>query len=658
RAKGGPLLARVGGGTIAGRRFGGHMLAMLPRYRWPQTAHVNSLTTLAARYSRAHPQIDGRRAASRTRRFLRLGPGYLLGLDGRTNVGFDGRRFLREAGAVGYDTFVTRLLRRMNRPGVRRSFRPPRGPRRAVSTGRALLLGNGAQGAAEIGEAISNGTGFFEALEKTDYVLDFADAVIDITGLGNDSATAAELQEVSAQLRQVEEGVAALRSEVGGLKKEFANSAYSSKAENELENYEGIATAEDTIQTALQLAAQSGCTAKPPAEPEQCAKAGELLEAFGRRYGAEGPATVPKMKSYAAGIAGSAAPEGSGLGEGLLQAGSRLTTDAQDQVFYTAEDSQLLTSISAYWVSNYTQGLVLAPLYWQLQNEGPAVLKNEAEQLAPFAKALQAAVPRQVAPGVVIDMVHGTMWPTESSAIGTGEPWSWFVNNGPWRYVRNFGEGTGWKSVTSGAVVPAIGTPPQANIPYSDWLVAGLGHIEPLLRLVEPEGGQTPGEAVLEQAGIDEDVIIPPYGSSRELKEPQFEELEPPVPPGRGLEMEYQLAGNLYEVEEGLHINSGCFKGKSSCFWPVWVGDNATIGNFNWPSPTYTYAEGTFEVSDPLDISWYGSPLWGYDNKSTIYGNDPVDNIPNLFFREVTGNECYYYPDSGASAAGSPGCPG
>src|SRR5262249_14700084 len=121
-------------------------------------------------------------------------------------------------------------------------------------------------------------------------------------------------------------------------------------------------------------------------------------------------------------------------------------------------------------------------------------------------------------------------------------------------------------------------------------------------------------------------------------------------------EMEYQYAGNLYSVEEGLHVNSGCFHGPSSCYWPVWTGDNTTVGNFNAVSPSYRYEVGTFTRSFP-DISWSGGPLWGYAHEGTIYGNDPIDNIPNLFFRNVGGGECYYYPAAGVPGAGSPGCP-
>ena len=82
------------------------------------------------------------------KRFLRLPGYYEIGIDGRSDVAFDGRRFLARAGSgAHYRHFLSKLVHKMHDPRARMSFaRTPKNGRRGAdqkSSTRALSLGRG-----------------------------------------------------------------------------------------------------------------------------------------------------------------------------------------------------------------------------------------------------------------------------------------------------------------------------------------------------------------------------------------------------------------------------------------------------------------------------------------------------------------------------------
>jgi hypothetical protein len=621
----GRLRVVVGGGRVGKRRFDGRMLADIRRYRWPRTIHVDTVTTVAARYRDAHPRLSLKRALRRTRRFFDLPGTYVPGRDGRSDFAFDGRRFLRAARPGGYDAFVGRIVRRMATPRAHRSFAHRSGHGAGASVS-ALNAGAAVGEVGNLTEAISAGTGFFEVLEKADYVLDFADAVISIAGIGDEAATQAEVQQLSDDLQQIEQSIGAVDTVAEELRRQNARSTYATLVAQAVETQAAVESGEETLHSAALLALQEGCGAASPVGGK-CLEVQRMLTGpAGFTDNMAGLLSAPsQLNAYAERIAGDALPKAPGGANGLVQAASELTTsEEKGQLFYTRADSEKLQSAAAYWVTSYAEALALAPTAWGLRGASEETLRSNVEQLEADAGKMPSVLPAAVPPGTVVEMKQGLMWPTEAAAEGTDMPWTWMVENNPWSFNGNV-----WVSKDGPRVLPILGNPSPAALPFENWLVAGLGHINPMLAAVETRGGQTPGEAVLAQSGIEEGVVIPPYG-------------------GRGLEMEYQ------DIVDG---GSGCDMGSGSCYWPVWVGDEATVGNFNRVSPSYHYVYGYFETDKFLDLEWAGQPLYGYDNHGTIYGSDPESNIPNLFFREVGQGECYYYPAPGAPAAGSPGCP-
>lgn len=82
----GALRVTARGGKVGGRHFAGTMSAEVRRYSWPETIHVDSVTTLANRYHGAHPNLSASKARSRTKRFLELPAGYVFGRDGTSDA--------------------------------------------------------------------------------------------------------------------------------------------------------------------------------------------------------------------------------------------------------------------------------------------------------------------------------------------------------------------------------------------------------------------------------------------------------------------------------------------------------------------------------------------------------------------------------------------
>jgi hypothetical protein len=649
----GRVTVLVSGGRLRGRAFDGQMAASVSDFRWPRTVHVDTVTTIVSRFAAAHPRLSLATAERRARRFLRLPASYLVGLDGRGKRDFDGRSFLRSARAHrGYDALVSRMVRLMGRGSAHRSF-----VTRMGVGGGAVASAKGAEaikGAADIGEAVSAGTGFFEALEKTDYVLDFVDAIVSLSGAGNEATTTAQLQEMSAQLAAVEEGITNLRSELAGIRGQLAEGEYAKAAAQATETLRATETAADTLHSALLLARQGECAGSSP-KASECEAARAALEGFVAEYRQVGLTTVTQVNTYATEIAGDATLHGSGLSGGLLQLASALTV-GPGQLFYNAEESERLVGIASYWISSYSEALVLAPVYWGLTGMKETVRKEDVERLEPFAEDIQRAMPKTVAQGTVIDIQQGTMWSTQASLANDYTLFSTVVDAGPWSY-----SGGSWIA-EDGSATGAVGTNLPSRLPNADWNVAGKGHLLPLLNGLKP-GPSTLGQTLVELSGIERGTILPPYGSgefvgsgvmaaatvetsARIIEEFQEEEGEEAP----------RISGYLYWP------NSSCHPGPAirECVWPVWVGNGAEVLNLNIApaeaggelQSIYSYRDAMFEPG------WVSELRWGVEEESTLYGSDPLNNIPYLMFRAITPSECYFYAPASVPQAGSPGCPG
>jgi hypothetical protein len=383
-----------------------------------------------------------------------------------------------------------------------------------------------------------------------------------------------------------------------------------------------------------------------------------MLESWQTEWEEEGPADLSALRAFATDIAGGAI-EGTGQ-QGILQLGSALIVSPR-QNFFTEASSERLARLSGFWVSRFAEALVFDATLWRLEHRSEKVFEKRIAAAAEAAEALWKAVPIRLPAGTVVDLQHATMWPTRASAHGTGHPWSWFREQGGWRFVpAKEGSPATWVSA-GGATVPAFATANATAGKYGNWQVAGMEQIRPLLEIVKPEEKagrrQSAGEALLEATGIAREVITPEYGAVQGVGGGQGLEMQDLV-----TEVERSTYEELTEAEReegGFQLNSGCFNSAILCVWPVWVGDGATIGNFNgpgseWGVPVgweYHYREAKFRQSSIFED---GPLLWGL-YEGTYFGDDPIENIPNLFYRPV-GAECLFYPPEGVAAANS-SCP-
>jgi hypothetical protein len=622
------------GGRISGHRFGGAMAAEVRRYRWPATVHVDSVTTLATRFHRAHPRLTVAQANGRTKRFLTLPRSYVVGRDGRSNAAFDGRRFLAAAGTGRrYDRFVTRLAARVANPKAHRSFAHLAHRRHRHGAG-ASVAGASPGELEQVTEAISEGSGFFDMLEKTNEVLDFADAVMQISGVGDNAATPAEVRQLSEQLQQVEQSIGVVQTAVEELRDQGLHSQYSQLANEVEEAQSAVESAEETIHSATELALQEGCVPRPRSQTEACEEVGEMITGPGglSRNLTNAQLVAPsEVNAFAERIAGSALPGSPPEAQGLIQDGSALTSYRPKQVFYTRSDSEELQSIAAYWISYYTEALAVVAANWEVEGAPADTLASDVEQVSKKAVVFPSLIPATVPQGTVVDMAHGWMWPTQATGQGTYTPYSSLVAANPWRLTPATGT---WTSVSNPEATLGIWMPEGApTIPFENWLVAGTAQINPLLEAVTPGPGQLPGEAVVEQAGMNQESITPWYPGD-----------------GHGLEMEYLGAFS--------GVDSGCRDATAtSCYWPVLAADEVIAADFHTVAPTYYYVQGTFEVEDIFNLKWEGLKLWGFNNHHTIFGSAAIEAIPVMFFRPITSSECYFYPAPGSFGGGSPGCP-
>jgi hypothetical protein len=641
----------VSGGRIGHRRFAGSLVADVRDYRSPRTVHVDFVTTLAARFETAHPTFSPRRVQRTVRRFLGLPGSYVIGLDGRTDVAFDGRRFLAVAGAGHRDErFVTKLVKQMRNPRARRSFAAPsdqrphhphkaaahQGAARALdgagSAGTRLLDldAGGADGLDGVTSAISSGSGLFGVLDKGATLLEFVNTGLAIDGVIEEAQTREQIEALGEELQEVEQSLAVVQQTVDQIQRENEESAYSDLAAQAEETQAAVQSAEDTLQSAAALSIQEGSIPPERGEGSRCDEIAGMLtgrNGFVANMEATGLDTPGKVNAYAERIAGDALAQSPPEARGLIQDASALAFGSPGQIFFDAAASEGLRSAAAYWISSYTEALSLVATYWGLDGANEATLENDVEQVENVAEGMPAAVPDALE-GEAVDVRNGMMVATDALGSGTLDPSYEELSAGTWHFESATRQ---WASSNGLTLRPITFV---ESLPFSNWQIAGIEQIHTLQSQV---GGKNPGEGIMAQSGMIAHAFNPPYYADGF----EFQ--------GQGLEYEYMFANG---VNEGP--GPGCIRGPGTCVWPVWVG-NGVITDFLHSRRSYGYVHGYFEVGDPLNVEWYGYPLWGFDNSATIYGGDPIGDIPFLFYRQVGPSECYYYP-VGVPAAGSPGC--
>lgn len=628
----GTLRVVVSGGRIGGKRFDGQMAAVVHGYRWPQAVHVDSVTTLVARYQRRHPKLPLAGVERLARRFLDLPSSYVVGLGGRGNAPFDGRRYLAVArSSGGYDRFTGRLARQLGKPKAHRSFAHDAPPPIDVGWARVAELGAEAgSGLEDVGKAVSTGAGFFSVLTKTTQVLEFANAVKTLAGVGSNTATKAEIEEIDRQLQQIEQSLSVIERGLSELEREVTEGAYANLATAEGANLAKVESLEETLHEATKLAAQGECTSEARAATATCREVRELLtgpEGFVEHFAHSELHEPSGLNAFAFAIGGEVIPGApSDQHAGLVQYASRTTTDAQDQSFYTNAQSARAVSAAVSWITAYAEALVAAPAYWGLTGVPQRNFESNVEQVTAAARAMPKLMPALVPEGTTLEMAHGQMYATDAGAEGAGL-WNWFQGGG-FEYEP---EENQWVLAGEpGKRVTAITTENTPAVPYSNWQPLGATQLAQLLAAPTPKPGQLPGEALLEQAGFAWQYLIPEG-----------------YPNSPGLQLEYVIAGPGY---------GGCARyGPGECFWPIWISPSL-IGNMHFGSDAHEYRQGTFETHKFLDIEWAGLSLYGYDNEGQIYGPVSPSSIPTRFWRPV-GGECFYYSTAESPPPGASGCP-
>jgi hypothetical protein len=628
--RGADLRVVVAGGRIGRHRFGGALVSDFRRYRFPLTVHVDPVTTLEARLAGAHRNWSNRRVQRRTKRFLELPGGYKIGLDGRTNVAFDGRRFLAASGTGRhFDRFVAQLVRKMGKQGTHRSFAHPQGRLGHGQAGGSAIEAGGS-GLGGLAEDIEEGSGAFKMLEEGDAVVDFANLALAIAGAEEQNAIRKELAVLGEQLQQIEQSLALVQETVEDLQREGRESTYS-KAAAEVEDIQaGVVGAEDMLHSAVSLSLQEGCGGESPGP--KCGQVAGMMtgpSGFMENIAAAGLKVPAQLNAYAEHIGGDAVPSAPANVQGLVQDASALTTGGSHQLFYSQADSEELREATAFWVTSYTEALGLSAAYWRIEGANESTIDNDLEQIAADARSMPQMLPEALPPGVAVDMDNGQMWSTNLSGQGTSLPFATLAA-GKWEYEAGPER---WAS-TNGQTLGGFGGGSGNLRRFANWQIAGNPQLQGLQNGVTAKPGEELGEAIRSQAGFEWGVILPGdfgYGHAP------------------GLETEYVASG--WE-------RKGCQRGapRETCFWPVWVEGNL-IGNLDYRENPHYYDQGTFYDSDFLAIKWDGVELWGDNNAGTVYGPLATWEIPYLFYREVQSNECWYYPSPGDPASGSPGCP-
>ncbi len=638
----------VSGGRIGKHRFRGAASASVRRYAWPRTVHVDFVTTLADRFRRTHPGTSTHRANRRTKRFLDLPSSYVIGLDGTGNAPFDGRRFLAAAGTgKRYSRFVSGLVRKMGSPGAHRSFRHVN---RKHGSARISSVLPGPSELAKVVAQIASGKGIFEALESSTGLGGIAKTILGMAGLQKQqpSQLQKEMQQVLADLQQIQQSISVVQATVDELREEGRRFHYESKVENAQPFFRAGADGIDTLSSATLTAIQGGCATESP-KPE-CESLNQMLtgpSGFVHTVFEKGLGSAAGLTEYAEQIGGDALKGSAPDYNGIIQAGSALITDGGDQAFFSAEESALLRSLATFWISSYAETAAVAASAWGLAGNDEAVLKNNIEQATKFATGISAMVPEAVPQRAVVDMRTGQMWPTTNSAsastwIGEG------VLGREWRFDSGSGEwetepGPNEEKVELESLQQLGGR--AGKLPFSDWRVATAAEVDKLLESVVPKPGQMPGEAVLEQAGIEPNVLVTPWG-------------------------EQGNARGVLTTSSNVRDNASeqvCVKGNSNgnCYWPVMVGtgpgwQQVRVTNVRQVGPAYAYVDGGLEWNeDELRYGAFGEYLYA-PLKTEMNWNEgkKFQGVPVLFYRDVPKSACFYYPAPGNPATGSPGCPG
>lgn len=642
---------RVEGGRIGHRRLGGPVLADVHGYRRGRTVHVDFVTTLVARYQAAHPRLSPRRARHTVRRFLRLPGYYEIGIDGRSNVAFDGRRFLARSGAgARYRRFVDKLVRRMHDPRARMSFaraqkNAKRHAHRKSGTG-ALSLGLSrssvshldrakAVGSSQttLAEAIVKGSGIFGVLGNSVNLLDVAEGGLAIFDAVESAQTREQLEQISAQLQEVEQSIALLQETVEEMRREGHEEAYSERAAEVAETRAGVKSAEDSLESATETSIQENCTSPTLPHGPRCSEIQGLLmgpDGFSYNMAATGLTTPAAVNAYAQHIAGDAMPESAPGELGLIQLASRLVTE--EPAFFTPTDSTRLRAAAAYWVSSYTEALSLAATYWALNGANKLTVETDIGQVHANAAAMPKAIPDSLTEATV-STGNGRMWSIETAGRGTTAMSFAQLSAAQWEFEPKAGE---WKSA-NGLSLKSLGFG-KGEFGFSNWRIAGQPQLAGLREAVAERQEGSAGPELIEKAEFSEAMIRPPYSYTYQGQ----------TVTGRGVYIIYYA--------EPLEI--GCEGSKYPCVWPVLTGDESISG--------FNQALGNWEGIDYQPHPWYIEeceegcyvPRWGYAPRfgETLYGADPISNIPYLFYREVQPNECYYYPSPVVPKAGSPGC--
>jgi hypothetical protein len=641
----------IDGGRIGHRRLGGSMLADVHGYRRGQTVHVDFVTTLVAGYRMAYPGLSPRKARHTVRRFLRLPAYYEIGIDGRSNVAFDGRRFLARSGTgARYRHFVDKLVRKMHDPRERMSFARARksgkGQRRQKSSTRALSLGVGRRGSGldrarpvgasqgNLAEAIVKGTGIFGVLGNSVNLLEIAEGGLAIYDAVEAAETRAELEQISAQLQEVEQSIALLQETVEKMRREGHEENYSARAAEVAETRAEVKSAADSLASATETSIQENCTSPSVPHGPKCAEIQGLLmgpDGFSYNMAATGLTTPAAVNAYALRIAGDALGEEAAPGElGLIQLASRLVTE--EPTFFTPTDSTRLRAASAYWISSYTEALSLAATYWALNGANKLTLETDIGQVKGNAAAMPKAIPSELKEATV-STADGRMWSIEAAGAGTTETPFAKLSAAQWEFEPKAEE---WQSA-NGLSLKLLGAG-KGEFGFSNWKIAGLPQLAGLREVVAERQEGSAGPELIEKAEFSEAMLRPKYSYTYQGE----------TATGRGV--------NIIFYAYPLEI--GCEGSKYPCVWPVLIGDE-TISGFNQPL-------GVWEEAAYRPHPWYVEeceegckvPRWGYapGYGETLYGADPIASIPYLFYREVGNNECYYYPAPGVPKAGSPGC--
>ena len=636
---------QTSGGRIAGKRFRGSLIAQVTRYGTrPLVVLVNPVTTLSAMYCQRHRRMTPNACNRRAKTFLGLAGGENLSVDLLGSEAFDGQLMLKDAGgARGLPRYLDELVSKMGIIGAVHSFHTvePRTHVVAPVPGLVRLSAADRHKKQTRLRSLSSWWSALNGIHSALSLVEFVGGWDSSSSGGGCKGCATQLANINSALNQISSQLADLKSQVSALQTEVTLGDYSTLAADAATSVNAVGDAMSSYTAVTSLASEISCwpatgsTCSDPQAPstvcatpetrdltDLCIALGDLplpadlpthpytnpnapaavqnsLIGQFMHETEVNPFTDSDLESLANQVAGGLG--GGAVGTvGIWQFGSAYL--ASQSPFLGTSTDQEIQDLLGYYLSAYTAGLTMRAAWWAFDQDSQSTYSSSIDTELTDFQDLVAAMPSPLPGGTFLETGSGRMW---SGQLGSTEM-VFFVPRPSTPitlpYVSHYPDygSDDAPNTAPGAVTPEL--PDGQTI--SDWSVAGPTQLE---ELGSDAASQTTGDQT------------------------------------------------SYFVKQGL------FAGQ--------ILSNSAVGpsgaNVTWPNGL---SESDWNAATPCSLAAYTStcvaPTWGGPGETSLWDLSHGDGIYTLYGGALsfatlywrmpvstgTDAECYYYPESGATA--------